>query len=343
MLTSLCFLDLGDRALLLNTVNRNLLPSLLLIGSLMTPPELAARSIETPEAERSNEARFERIKGLMSSKLGTDQQGNLWSWDRAVSSVDVFDSEGTRVLGLEVPALRSLDVDRSWGVVGTASDGSALEFIDPKGESRTIPLNNSAAHVAWIDANTVALSTTRAAMAIEIWDIRHQELLRSFGPAKEIVPRLGAVLLRSLVLQYDSPNGRLWALDSVTGTLEAWTLDGALVRRDAVPAHRRAEIEEWLSKADSASKAKHQTHTPFYEILRLAVDADGAAWTVESCNPNRDQASLVKLTEGPIEKLTIHLSKPCCSNNFTIWNHHFVSNLNSTPESPGCVIWRELP
>ena len=313
------------------------------LGSLLVPVESTAQSTRIATAPVSDEARLEFVTDLTPAKLGTDRQGNFWSWDRGSSTVELFNREGDLVWRLEVPGLRSLAVDRLWGVVGTATDGSALELVSLDGTSKTIRLKNDAAHVAWIDRKTVAISTTQAAQSIEIWDIDREFLIRSFGPAEEIVPRIGAVLLRSVVLQYSSSRNMLLALDSVNGTFQSWTLDGALARSDLVPAHRREEIEEWLAQADRKSKARGQRHTPFYEILRLAEDADGSAWVVESCSPDRDQASLVKISDGPPESLGIDLPKPCCSNNFTIWNHYFVSVLGAGPESTGCAVWRKLP
>lgn len=151
------------------------------------------------------------------------------------------------------------------------------------------------------------------------------------------------MLLRSLVLRYSHPTGMLFALDSVNGVLEAWTLDGEVVRKEVFPSQRRAEIEQWLEDFDRQAKAGNQKFTPFYEILQLAVEPQGAAWVVKSCSADRDRASVLKVAVGSSKTFELDLPRPCCSNNFTIWNDHFISVLNARSESTGCAVWRQLP
>ena len=318
----------------------SLAPSLLLLGSLMLPVNLEARSRPAQELGEEN---LEFIADLAPSKLGTDRQGNLWTWSRGLSTVEVFNPKGTRILQFEVPRVRSLAVDSSWGVVAVSTSGAELELVSNDGTARTILLENNAAHVAWIDGTTVALSTTQAAKKVEIWDVRRELLLRSFGPAEEIVPSVGAVLLRSLILRYSPPTGMLFALDSVNGILESWTLDGQIVRKEVFPSHRKAEIEEWLANFDRQAKAENQKFTPFYEVLRLAVDTNGSAWVVRNCSPRRDRATLLQISEGSSKTLELDLPKPCCSNNFTIWNNYFISVLAARSESSDCAVWKDLP
>ncbi len=313
------------------------------VVGLLLGPASEVRSEQVPATPADGESRLGFISELGPGRLGADRQGNLWSWDRTSSAVEIFDPDGVRVVRLQVPVSRSLDVDRSWGVVGTAADGSTLHLVSNDGASRVIHLDNDAAHVAWIDGKAIALSTTRASESIEIWDVDRGVLLRSFGSVEEIVPRVGAVLLRSLILRYSAPRKTLFALDSVNGTLESWSVKGDRLRTDIVPAHRRTEIEKWLADFDLKAKAEGQSHTPFYEILRLTVDTEGSAWVVESCSPNRQRASLVKVSSGPAAAFQVDLEKPCCSNNFIVWNDYFVSAVTARQESPGCAAWRKLP
>ncbi len=315
-----------------------LLPNLLLLVGLALPTSLEARSKSAQESGATNLA---FIADLAPSKMGTDRQGNLWTWNRKSATIEVFSPQGARLSRFKIPGVRSLDVDAEWGVVATR--GSAVELIGDSGAARTISLENQAAHVAWIDGNTVALSTTQAATKIEIWDVSRGVRLRSFGLADEIAPQVGAVLLRSLILRYSASTDTLFALDSVNGVLESWTLNGKLVRTESFPSPLKAEIEEWLAKADLQAKAANDIFTPFYEVLRLAVDLDGSAWVVKDCSPGRDRAALLRVSGGSSETLELDLSSPCCSNLFTIWNDHFISARTARPDSPDCAVWKELP
>ena len=310
---------------------------LLLVGDLVF-----LGSLEAEPALELGEESLAFIAESAPSKFGTDRRGNLWTWNRKSSSVEVFDSRGVRGSQFELPGIRSLDVDASWGVVAISTGGSELVLISDEQPTRTIPLESNAGHVTWIDETTVALSTTLTAARIEIWDVRRELLLRSFGPGEEIVPRVGAVLLRSLALRYSPSADTLFALDSVNGTLEAWTLDGQLVRKDVFPSGRTAQIEQWLAGVDRQARAEHQKSTPFFEILRLSVDTDGTAWVVKSCSPGRDRATLLQVSEGSSTTRELDLPNPCCSNNFAIWNDRFISVLTARSESPGCVVWKEL-
>lgn len=308
------------------------------------PTGLLANTEKAPEDLLADSAPLERLAELVPARIGTDRQGYLWSWDRESSTVELFSLDGTRAWSLEVPVPRSLAVDRVWGVAATATDGSTLEIVRPDGTTKSLPLSSEGAHVAWLEPSTLAVSTARAAGGIEIWEVDQGRLLRSIGFAREIVPRVGAVLLRSVVLEYSPVEKTLFALDSVGGRLDLWTLDGRLKHSTAIPAHRKASIEKWLEAADRRSRELDQRHTPFYEVLRLAVDSAGSAWTVERCSPDRSRVSLIKISDdGNQQSLELELPRPCCSNNFTIWNDHFVSVLSASTESTGCAVWRRLP
>lgn len=250
--------------------------------------------------------------------LGTDGQGNFWTWNRGEAVVDLWADGRARLAGFEVPPSRGLALDRNWGLAWLDREGHVLTLRRPgSDQQRIIPLQNEAAAVAWIDENRLAIAPTRSAHLVEVWEVESGELVAKIGPTVEIRPAPGATFLRSMALAYSGPSKRLFVLNSLTGELKVFTLAGELLASARVPAYRYPGIEQWRQDLDARLKETGATQNPLFQVLRMTVDSSGNAWIVNNCDGSRRIASVTRVnSDGHLDALDLQLDSSSCSLNF---------------------------
>ncbi len=269
----------------------------------------------SPAAAAETKLTCSASPGISVDEIGDARRGNLWTWDRREHTVDLWAGDASRISGFSVPNSRSLDLDRAWGLIRLDNAGTRL-FVRRPGadEDRALDLTHEAADVIWIDQHRVAVAPTRAAHLVEIWNLDTGERERAFGEATRIVPEPGATFLRSLTLAYNAPLDRLFALNSLTGELTIFSLEGEVLATAQVPAHRYPEIESWRRELDAQLKQQGEIQTPLFEVLRMTVDDRGRAWIVSKCEDNRTTALLTRVAlDGSLNTRTLKLDSPDCS------------------------------
>lgn len=285
------------------------------------------------------------IRGLSPTRLGVDSHGNLWGWNERSSRLLVVTPSAGLLTVVELPPARAIDVDSTHGVVLLDLYGKQISVLDATGEARkswTLP--NEGADVTWIDADRVAISTTRSAPPIELWNVERGARSSSFGDGPAVEVGRGATLLRHLDLNHHAASRTLYALDSVEGTLTAYALDGSPKGRHQVPNPKRAELADWLADADREARALGRVETPLYTILRSGVGPDGAAWIVTRCSEDRRVASLERWApESEPRRVELTLSDACCSLAFTIWRERALFTHKPDAVAQRCVVDRRLP
>jgi len=217
------------------------------------------------------------VHGLQAEEMGVDSAGLLWAVEQ--DRLTFLSEQGEVVAGLDLPAdRRALAADSRWGVALLDTHGRRLSVLSPSGApvlQQNLP--DESAHLAWIDADHVALGLTRAAQGVEIRPLRGETKPLRLWELTPIRQQDGVVFLHSVVLESDPGRRLLYALDSLHGRLRIFTFEGEEKARREVPNPRLPELEAWLSNVRASSEAgsdKSSALSPLYTVLRLAIAPD---------------------------------------------------------------------
>ena len=298
-----------------------------------------------PRSGEPSELECRPLPWLNGAQIGSDRNGNVWAADPRARSVELFDVAGRSLLRQEMPAFRSVDVDREWGVAALDSHGVALTASRLDGSTSSFPLGTEMADIAWISRDEVAVSPTRAAHLVEIWDLETGRATGRFGEVDEIRPEPGVTFLRSTQLRYSAEESRLYALDSLTGALQAFSLRGEPLLAAEVPAHRLPELEEWRVGLEAEARQRGEIQTPLYTVLRLAEGPQGGVWIVEQCTPDRKGVRIVEiLPDQRSRALSWSLSEAACSLNFSVLDGSllFIRRQSSEKRTSGALVCQPL-
>lgn len=314
-----------------------LLPAMFAVQALLLAPGHAAQGAAPPA-----NAGLELARGLQVSEMGVDREGNLWTWDAHGQRVSLYSAQGERLFSVPIDFANEVDADRTWGIAGIFGFGRELRLLSWDGKAIvTIPLADDARAVAWIGPDTVAVAPALAAHRVEIWNVRDRVLTRKMGSEQPLTPKPGATRLRTVALHYQPERDLLYTLESFTGDLEVYSLDGRLVREAKVPPVERP-IDKFLVEMDRKARASNDVQTPAIWWYRLAVDDAGSAWTVQSCAAESHDTTLFKVPiEG--ETKTLVLTNFCCTRKLAVWGGWAVSYPDPSVTKPTCEKIRRLP
>jgi hypothetical protein len=314
-----------------------LFPAMLAVQGLLLASGYSAQAAAPPAP-----AGLELARGLDSTEIGVDREGNLWTWDAHGQRVGLYSPQGERLCSVPIEFSNAVDADRTWGIAGIFGFGKELRLLSWEGKAAaTIPLADEARAVAWIGPDTVAVAPALAAHRVEIWNVRDRTLTRKIGSEQPLTPRPGATRLRTVALHYQPERGLLYTLESFTGDLEVYALDGRLVREAKVPPVKRS-IDESLAEMDRKARARNDVQTPAFWWYRLAVDGAGTVWTVQSCDAERLDTTLFKVPlEG--EARTLVLTNFCCALKLAVWGGWAISYPDPGLTKPTCDKVRRLP
>lgn len=300
-------------------------PAVLLLAAVLS----AAARVAPVEP---TEAALRKVQELRASRMGVDRSGNLWAWDRGSGVVEMISPAGESVGRARAGGARSVDADRSWGIVALTEQGRRLVVVAWDGrQAPELTLPGEAGEVTWIDERTVAVSPKTSEHRVEIWNLHQQKRLSTFGDEEPIVPKPGATRLRTVLLEYDERSALLFTLESFTGDLKVYSRDGALVRSTGIAHPDRPRTEAWIERIDEQAKKSGDVQTPgIYLWPSLTVDDQGVAWLAEACRSDGQTAALVKLPRGSPERVILN-DLECCSRSLVRWGDHLIFHRESSP------------
>lgn len=308
-------------------------PAMAVAGAVLllpVPMQAAARAATHParqaaqhvEPSKDALALAELVRGRW---LGVDHAGNLWAWEAVEGSVRFFSPTAARLGTVLVPLdTTAVDGDAHWGAAALTGEGSKLIWVRPGeaaaagGERSEIQLPSVAGAVCWIDADTVALSPQRAAHRIEVWNLRQRKMVKSFGEERAIELPAGATRVREVQLRYDRARRQLFTLETYSGDLEVFSLDGTLAWRAKIENAYRKMEESTMADLDSRAKSRDLPLGRALTDMWLAAAADGSAWVSQKLNVLKQSVTMVRATAaGTAVKEVTKLR--CPSLDFTIW------------------------
>ncbi|HXU30702.1 MAG TPA: hypothetical protein VN851_09015 [Thermoanaerobaculia bacterium] len=312
-----------------------MIQQLILIAALVAPiPPGAA-----PGMPDLSPGALRLVRDLKANLLSVDRGGNLWAWESGSGRVALYGPTGIALSSVGVGSSAAVAADREWGVAALSPNGRELRLVPWAGTPSSISMDNDVRSVAWIDQNTIAVAPALAARRVEIWDLRAKKRIREIGAELPLVPGEGVTRLRTIALHYAPERDLLYTLDSYTGDLQVYGMDGRLVRREAVPIHDRTDLDDWLAGWDRDDRAKHQTDTPTIWRLLLAFDSSANLWVVAACE--KGKALLFRMPPaGKAETATVDVDPACCSVGATIWQDSLI--LYHQPERPLCNVVRRI-
>jgi hypothetical protein len=268
-------------------------------------------------------------------QLGVDHLGNLWGWNGVEGSVRFFSPTAARLGTLLIPKdAMAADGDLEWGAVALDKDGAHLVWARPRKDSDAGPaalpaaadaidLPEIASWVCWIDADRVAVAPQRAGHRVEIWSLRHHKMLASIGKETKIVLKNGANRVREVQLHYDTARGLLYTLESFTGDLAVFKLDGTLVWHRVVDNPWRKLEEAKLAALDAKAKVHDTAYPQMFSDLWLAEGPDGSAWVRQDLDTGKRLIMLSQVTADAVVPKTVDNVR-CPTKTFTIWGDHLV-------------------
>jgi hypothetical protein len=302
--------------------------------------------------------------------LGIDAAGNLWAWEAVEGSIRFFSPTGERLGTLVIPQdTAEVDASVRFGAVALVDEGNRVVWLRPGTVPKSSPpappapatpgdnvatpkkaaaaaneirLSEPAGWVCWIDETTIALSPQRGPHRVELWNLRSGKLTRSFGTETPITLETGATRVREVQLRYDPARRLLYTLESYDGTLQVFTLEGALSWQTKV-ANPYVKVEEkTMADLDERAKARTMKLGRTLSDLWLGESADGTAWVSQRIDMVNKKVGLIKATA----KGAVAVDVPdlrCPSRTFTIWGDHLLFFRDITSPREVCNSLAPLP
>ena len=306
-------------------------PALGLVATLMVAAAAAAQSATADEALRA------RLEAFQPHQLGVDRDGHLWVFSPRRARAVLWDDGGTRLLDVVVPDAQSVDVEAAWGVVALSPQGTEVTVLKPDGTTKAeLSLPAAAASVAWIDGSTVAIGSTTLAHRVEVWDVAAARRLRGVDEVGALPAEPGAQAARSTAIAYRSGRGFI-LLDRFSGRLELRDPAGGPLHEALANDPRREEFDIYLAERDAQARLEGRVERFPFKRFWLGVEPSGAAWTVESRDPD-GRLHLLRLgVEGNVRRVSVVAA--CASGFFTVWKERmiFCQHPAVTPE-PCCSL-----
>lgn len=276
-------------------------------------------------------AALKKVETLPATRMGVDRAGNLWAWEKRTATIAVVTPEGGTLAAWKAPGAQAVDEDEEWGLAGLYKTGHEIRWSRRGMPDVVVPLPAPALDVCWVGPATVAVTPLANDRRVEVWNLQSAVLARSFGREPAIGRGPGAVPLRSVLLRFDPARQRLYTLESATGHLQVFDLEGRLLWGAAFANPHRAEIEAWLRDVDAREKKAGGSQRPIFLDLYPALDGQGRFWTVQAISGAAKTVELV----GAVESGRSRRSLPriaCPSRTFVFWGNHVV--FYTDPASP---------
>jgi hypothetical protein len=307
----------------------------------------AGPQLARPSKDALSLAELVRARGM-----GIDHLGNLWGWNGVEGSMRFFSPTAARLGTLLISkSAMAADGDLEWGVVALDGDGARLIWVRP-GEtaeaeaaaatppaaapapagtdttaaaagSHTIDLPEIAAWVCWVDADVVAISPQRADHRVELWNLRDRKMVKSFGKEQKIVLKSGANRVREVQLHYDAARRLLYTLETFSGDLAVFRIDGTPVWHAVFENPWRQVEEAKLAILDAKAKVNDSAYPQMFSDLWLGEGPDGSAWVRQGVEPDKQIVHLAKATASGSSQKTVEKLR-CPAKSFTIWGDDLI-------------------
>jgi hypothetical protein len=309
---------------------------------------LAACLLAVPNPARAarvepSEAAIKVAEGLRARNLGVDRAGNLWAWDVGRQKVEFFSPSGASAGSVGIRDASVVDADLDWGVVALETYGKELVWARGDGTPVVrIPLASPASGLCWVGSSTVAIAPESADHRVEIWNLKDRVQVKTLGQEEVLHPTFGATRLRAFVLRYDFQRDLLYALESFTGDLQVFTLDGKLAWSTRIENAVLPETANWLREVDKKAKEEHDIQTPRVWTFSLALGPDGGAWVVRTGDAVKKSPSMIRLAARGNDEVSL-TGQSCSSRTFTLWGSWIVFSTDSASGREICKVARRLP
>ena len=279
------------------------------------------------------------VDGLRAFRAGVDREGNLWAWNWSSGRVDLYSPAGDRLATANVGPALDVDADVSFGVAAIFGNGREVHLVPWHGQTTSFPLENSAHRITWVARGAVAVAPETTAYRAELWNTRARALVKTFGTERALTPKIGATRLRAVVLDYADRQNLLYSLESFTGELQVFAMDGRLVRRETISRVGGAYLDDAIVRMDQEAREKHEVQTPSLWWFSLAIDAKGDVWVIQSCDKTHGKTSTLRI---PLAGSTgsVDFTGACCSRSSTVWNGWLVSYAEPGDPPGACGAWR---
>lgn len=268
--------------------------------------------------------------------MGVDRAGNLWWWRFGSGALELISPDGQILRQGHASGALAVDVDSEWGVVGLFQASREIRWFQGEAKPGQISLEGPASDICWIGPSMVAVAPQLVPHRIEIWDLRDGKRVRAMGKEIPLLPGVGATRLRGVLLRCDARNALIYSLESFTGNLQVFHVDGRLAWQGSVNNPEREKLEEWLRQTDQNARRARDIQTPTLFPLKLALAADGSPWVSQELDVRNQRVTLARVTpQGNHPKVL--QEQPCPSSNFLFWHDRLVLFRDPAAPQGACV------
>lgn len=307
------------------------LPLLWLV--VMAPPAVS------PPRTPVSEAALKVLENTSASRMGVDRAGNLWSWRFGSGAFRLVSPAGEILRQGQTGGALAVDVDADWGVVGLFEVSREIRWSQGDLQPGRIRLEGPASDICWIGASLVAVAPQLAPHRIEIWNLRDGKRVKSMGWEIPVLPGVGATRLRGVLLRFDARTGLIHSLESFSGDLQVFHVDGRLAWQASVNNPEREKLEAWLKETDLNARRARDVQTPTLFPLKLALAPDGSPWVSQEIDIPHQRVTLVRVTPHDAQP-SILRQQPCPSSSFLFWHDRLVLFRDPAAPQGACVSTR---
>lgn len=286
------------------------------------------------------EALRAHLEELRPRQLGVDHAGRLWAY--APGRAVVFDDAGQPEQVLKAPSGRSVDVDGEWGVLVLSERGTSVTSFGVDGKHGVeVSLDDEVASVAWVGPSRIAVGSTTGADRVEIWSLTTGRRLAGIDQVGPLPRGPGARPSRSTAIRFLGGIDRYVILDRFQGHLAILDADGGLLHEAQARDPRRAELDAYMAGRDAEAKRQGREDLLPFERFWLGVEPSGAAWTVESRDPDGYMSLLRLAPDGEIRR--VEMQAECASGFFVVWGQELIFCQHPVVSSQPCCSIRRIP
>ncbi len=313
---------------------------LLLLVAVLVP---SSQDSQAATALTVTEKAVSFAQGLRPAQSGVTSDGWFWGWSSRPGDVTCVSPTGTVAHGPRIAAASAVDVDRRLGVAALTEAGTGLQLISWTGEMlRQFSLPDEMFRLAWIDAQTVAVTPRRIGYRVLLIDTTDGRVKAQLGPVPSVASKArGAVLLRSTFVRFSGAKKMLVTLDGFSGELSFLSLTSPAQTSWHLPNPNGETMSRWLQDYDMKAVADGKPATSgALCFASLSLDVDARAWVGVHCRDERLLLARVDSYSG-IEERRIP-SAGCCTIWGTVWGRYWMQHSDPMQGPGGCHAAREL-
>src|ERR1051325_7903585 len=262
----------------------------------------------------------------ISSAMGVDRAGNLWSWNQTQSSVSRIASDGSHVEAPITTDARALDADPDLGIIVLSQSGRVARVFDWSGKQiANVALPEEAGKVCWLDDGEFAVTPPRAAYPVPLFSVRTGLMTGHVGAVPAInPPRAGAVLARATHVRYDFARHELVTFDAYQGELNVFSEKGDVVRHATVAHPDHAATEAWLAQMNANARANGESSSPtVWSYPTMTLTAEGNVLLAENLSSDAHKVKIVNIDRKGVVTRSV-VTNDCASVRLQEWNRNLL-------------------